>query len=629
MTEQERIDSIKNGTHLANFKKENITYAMCVAAVEKDGYAIYDVPKELRTKEIYQIAAKTCSNIIDFIPKEYLTKKVCEDIIEIDGLKLPRIPEKWRTEALYLKALCQNPEAFSCVPDNMLTAEFCIKAVKRTGKLEVLQSLPEKNRNTAFYLELLEVYPKVFTIIPKKYRTATVCRKAIEKLKIKSVADEVRKHPFFFALLHPALYDHDTCLAFVQTKHFSHFRPGPFSINDGTISDNGFIIPLERFLRFPDVAEKAVSQWNGYFEFVPEKAMTPELCKLAINQNAMALEYVPDSLLNEQLCKTAVSKIGKAIRFVPEKMITPELCVAAIQNDPKTIELIPEGMRTKDLLELAFSKYPQCIGLFPDEYKTEDICMEAVSNTGGLLKSVPVALRTYDICYAAAVHGSGAENIPETLIDKKIALAIIESGNFSVKDTIPFLFTKIPDQEIYLSAVKKKGESLKYIPEESKTYEMCLAAMNNTLSAVYYIPDDMFSDEIRSIFAKNWVPWVGKMFFPEKHQTSQMWLEIFSRHDCCVHYVLSAVPKGFLTQEICDVIVRNSYPMYREIPEEFISEDMIIYMAKTNPGQLGFRFPERFRTEEFVKSITDKYPATKMWLHKAGIGNGWFEYDEK
>ncbi len=21
--------------------------------------------------------------------------------------------------------------------------------------------------------------------------------------------------------------------------------------------------------------------------------------------------------------------------------------------------------------------------------------------------------------------------------------------------------------------------------------------------------------------------------------------------------------------------------------------------------------------------------ATKMWLHKAGIGNGWFEYDEK
>lgn len=41
MTEEERIQSIKKngGCHLQNFKKENITYDMCLAAVMDDGEA--------------------------------------------------------------------------------------------------------------------------------------------------------------------------------------------------------------------------------------------------------------------------------------------------------------------------------------------------------------------------------------------------------------------------------------------------------------------------------------------------------------------------------------------------------------------------------------------------------------
>lgn len=615
MTEQERIESIKNGkARLASFKKENITYAMCLAAVEKDGTSIYAVPEEFKTKEVYQIAAQTYSKVVRFMPEKYRTKKVWEDVVKNDWLMLSEVPEKWISEKLCLDAICQEAQAFQLVPENMMTAAFCVKAIERTGNPEIIQSLPEKKKNTTFYMELLDIYPKVFSIIPKKYRTATVCKKAIEKLKIKSVSEEVRKDPFFFALLHPALYDHDTCMTFVQSKQFSQIRTSSFAINDGTISDNGFIIPLERFLQFPDVAKIAVSHWIGYFAYVPVKAMTPELCKMAVEKNAMMLEYVPDYLKSEELCEIAVRGNGKAVRYIPKKNLTSQLCKLAVENDSGSIWFVPDELRTKDLLELAFANNPQCIELFPDEYKTENLCMQAVSSDGKLLKSVPETQRTYDICYAAAIHGSGMDYIPENLIDRKIALAIIESGNFIVHDSIPLLFTKVPDSEIYLAAVKKKGESLKYVPEESKTYEMCLAAMHSTLSAVFYVPDDMFSDEIRSIYAKNWVPWVGKMDMPEKQQTSQMWLEIFNRHDCCVHYVLRQVPKDLLNQEMCDVMVRSSYPMYREIPEEFISEDMIIYMAKTNPGQLRSRFPDRLKTETFCKKLIEINPAVKEYI---------------
>ena len=53
MTEEERIQSIKKngGCHLQNFKKENITYDMCLAAVMDDGEAIEYVPDDYKTRD--------------------------------------------------------------------------------------------------------------------------------------------------------------------------------------------------------------------------------------------------------------------------------------------------------------------------------------------------------------------------------------------------------------------------------------------------------------------------------------------------------------------------------------------------------------------------------------------------
>ena len=108
--------------------------------------------------------------------------------------------------------------------------------------------------------------------------------------------------------------------------------------------------------------------------------------------------------------------------------------------------------------------------MYSDEDKDEKKCLEAVSRIGALLKDVPESLRNYEICYAAAVHGASVEDIPESLLDKNIALAIIDDGSISDQETIPLLFKKVPDPDVYLAAVKKKGEMLKYVPDDDKTY---------------------------------------------------------------------------------------------------------------------------------------------------------------
>ena len=78
MTEEERIQSIKKngGCHLQNFKKENITYDMCLAAVMDDGEAIEYVPDDYKTKEIYTEACRSNGMVLKKVPPMYASEKV-------------------------------------------------------------------------------------------------------------------------------------------------------------------------------------------------------------------------------------------------------------------------------------------------------------------------------------------------------------------------------------------------------------------------------------------------------------------------------------------------------------------------------------------------------------------------
>ncbi len=599
MTEQDRIQSIKEngGRHLQNFKKENITYAMCLAAVEDDASAVFFVPEALRTKELYVLALKKDIGLVASLPAKYLTKTMCKEAVKRDGMKLSSVPIEWRTESLCLDAVCQDQRAFAYVPHQLLTPLFFIKAIKKSNDVEIVRSIPESFRNTEFYKPLITEYPKALGVIPRKHRTAALCKMAIQQMGYKTVSDAVKKDPKIFYLLHPSLYDHEACFAFIQSEEFAGYCKRRY-----IFSDDKEIVELGRFLRYQDICELALQRRPDWIEYVPKKLMTPIVCE------------------------SAVSADGSNIELIPEELRTKELWELAVRENGRMIDKVPEELRTDELLLMAIKSYPECIKLFPEELKTKEVCLRAVSKCGRLVEYVPQSLRTYEMYYAAADNWI-IKDIPDEYLDKKLALKVFASEECYVYTTVPYIFSKVPDPEVYLAAVRKDGRALRYVPDESKTYEMCLDAVHGDLNAVKYIPDSLFTDEIRHFYAEHWTPWTP-MEIPEQNQTVEMWLEIFARPASGVHYVVKAVPKKLMNQEICDAIVRRNYDLYRLIPDEFVTEDMIMYMAKTAPGQLGFRFPEKYRTEKFIRMLTDKYPATKMWLYRAGIGIDWFEYSE-
>ena len=94
MNEQERIESIKNtnGRSFTSFKRENITYEMCITAVCCDADLLSSVPRELRDYNLYLAACKTNGRILFLVPEENRDMQMCAAAVQSYGAAIRYVP---------------------------------------------------------------------------------------------------------------------------------------------------------------------------------------------------------------------------------------------------------------------------------------------------------------------------------------------------------------------------------------------------------------------------------------------------------------------------------------------------------------------------------------------------------
>ena len=572
MTEQERIDSIKKngGCHLKNFKPENITYQMCLTAVSDSGSAIYYLPEQYRTKEIYQIASQSYGEVLRIIPQEYLTPEICTNAVKAMGTALAYVPDSFKTSDLCFLAVCKDPQAFQYVPNNILTPEFCARVVKQKG-YHSISSLPNDLKNSSFFAALVCEAPESFYALPKKNRTAAICKQAIEGFGYPSVAAAVKDKPSLFRLLHPSLYDHDSCLAFVQSDYFKNAArvvPGQgmrISITDDDLEIDGEKIKLSRFLRYYDV------------------------CAEAVQANRLILESVP------------------------RKLITAELCELSVKADGYSFKYVPEEFRTREMCQLAFECYPWNLEDIPDQYKTPEMCLAAVKERGFLLRAIPDELKTHEMCrIAVADGGRGLDDVPECLFDKEIALLAInnpETTAWRLLSTIP---EKVRDHDVCLAAVTRSGDDLEFVPDSVKDYEICFVAAQKGSHSAKYIPHEFFTPEVcLALTSRNATQFDD---IPKDRLTTEACLEAVKHGYRYGEKKKKKVPRHLITQEMCDIAIRVSPFSLEGIPEEFVTEEILMHVADIAPGRLQDNFPDRFKTQDFVERMIAQYPRSEWYL---------------
>ncbi len=112
----------------------HMEYTEHLKQVTRNGYALDDVPSELKTTSICLTAVTQYGYVLDSVPTKYRTEELCLAAVTQCGDALDYVPETLKTTSICLAAIRQNEYALKHVPNSIL-----IQALKSSQELELLK----------------------------------------------------------------------------------------------------------------------------------------------------------------------------------------------------------------------------------------------------------------------------------------------------------------------------------------------------------------------------------------------------------------------------------------------------------------------------------------------------------
>lgn len=217
-----------------------------------------------------------------------------------------------------------------------------------------------------------------------------------------------------------------------------------------------------------------------------------ELINIALNNNGLALEFIDRKTF--QMIDIAIKNNPLSIKFVDldnislfndDNDIRSSMINYAIETNPNTVEFINEKFISESQKEYILNKNPS-LAIYFDNIQDE-LC---------------ITLLTKDIKHISLIKYPSLNTL----------LYIAENN--------PLYLTKLYDSkyllwkwDICIALVSKNWECIKYIPYEmfinyqlpypNPTYEIQLAAVKNSYQALYFIPSNCQTHELKQIALQN------------------------------------------------------------------------------------------------------------------------------
>ena len=198
-----------------------------------------------------------------------------------------------------------------------------------------------------------------------------------------------------------------------------------------------------------------------------------------------------------------------------------------LRNDPKNFALIPEAQLTEELCWQALRIHSFTFAYMPAQCKSQALCLEACHLDSKLIKHVPQAKVTKEIIYIITnkfrIPTFDPSCIPDHLMTRKL-WARLTRINPMFKILYPLVEFPPEDRhyECYLNACKKSWLSIKSVPDELKTSEVCLAAINhNYSSALCFIPIEQRDTLLCETAFNQWVDnleWMPGSLITARHR---------------------------------------------------------------------------------------------------------------
>ena len=469
----------------------NITFDQIRSAVEKNGCNINLLKANEITIELLDLALKTY------------------------GRALQHFKEQDRTYERCVIAVSQDGTSIVFVPRVLINLELCKIAVVQNGACinDVIAFIPEHVRNE-YYTLAVTSNPYALQYIPDDCITESMCCIAVEMRETTTLRRRLSEN----RLYHPV----HCVLDFIPERFLSN------RIYRKYLLYNSYIAELPRQLKNKDFLVEILRNNIDVFGKILNEFIDRDMCLFVVkSRNKAAIGRIPSSFIDHSLFFILYDALDIAYDLWEQESMD-ELKIMCESNKEiskfvgylymirnRSPQAVPDIFKTNKVMMLLHENIPFEM-IDDNKYKTLERCISACMGYGGSFEYVPEPMRTYEVCVAA-----------------------VSNTGWILKDVIPYIpVEKLP--EIYKIAVKNYGYSLKYIPIDDRTEELCEIALQNSSSRVLeYVPD--------------------------KYKTRKRCIESLSSSN---HLMFSHLPAELRTKEFIQYILSINPKLIHDVPTQ-------------------------------------------------------------
>lgn len=189
------------------------------------------------------------------------------------------------------------------------------------------------------------------------------------------------------------------------------------------------------------------------------------------------------------------------------------------------------------------------------------------------------------------------EDIPEDDRTEEILISAIEQDIEAIQHISDDMWT----EDVWIAVLKKDGMMLKHMPEEYRDEAMCMAALQGNGLAIKYVPEEVLTEEMCCLAVKNQGMLLRKL--PEKFCTKKVYMATVQQDGQNLQFV----PKERRDNDIClGAVKQNGFGLFH-VPEDQKTAELC-RIAVENTGGTWSEVPNKFRTKELAFIALQTYP---------------------
>jgi hypothetical protein len=202
--------------------------------------------------------------------------------------------------------------------------------------------------------------------------------------------------------------------------------------------------------------------YPAYKIHVIKKLSNDEIQDFLAKEVAVLDLNIPQHLITPTIFESYIQKHRyPVLRDIPDIFKTPEICSRIVKRHPFEIRYVPdEFLSTEMCMEVVQEKMKDTLMHIPRKYINKEMCLHVLKTDPASFPYIPFVLRDEDVCLCAFQNGVSIRKLPK---DKLV-------------------------EAMYLPSVQRDGHTLKCIPHNMRTLEVCVAALKQNKAAIKYVP---------------------------------------------------------------------------------------------------------------------------------------------